>query len=205
MASIARLIEVRMRHAPGSFHPDCSMSSTDPASPWFRDGLSFTCTRCGSCCTGAPGYVWVDRDEIAQLASHRGEAIEEFTSRHVRRVGDRLSLIEKPGGDCIFWDRQAGCTVYPARPDPVPDLAILARECRIPRGLGGSHTRLPRLGPGPMVQPRRNPGIRREGPSMNRPEIPTTEPSDSSRFRRDLQALYERSTGRWPRSGPPVA
>ena len=30
--------------------------------------------------------------------------------------GDRYSLIEKPGGDCIFWDKHAGCTVYPARP-----------------------------------------------------------------------------------------
>ena len=35
----------------------------------------------------------------------------------MRLVGDRFSLIEKPGGDCIFWDKQAGCTVYPARPD----------------------------------------------------------------------------------------
>ena len=34
----------------------------------------------------------------------------------MRRVGDRYSLIEKPGGDCIFWDKSAGCTVYPARP-----------------------------------------------------------------------------------------
>ena len=26
---------------------------------WYRDGLRFECTRCGACCTGAPGYVWV--------------------------------------------------------------------------------------------------------------------------------------------------
>ena len=38
--------------------------------PWYRDGLAFTCTRCGACCTGAPGYVWVDADEIAALAEH---------------------------------------------------------------------------------------------------------------------------------------
>ena len=30
------------------------------AEPWYRDGLRFECTRCGHCCTGAPGYVWVD-------------------------------------------------------------------------------------------------------------------------------------------------
>jgi Fe-S-cluster containining protein len=84
--------------------------------PWFADGLRFECTRCGACCTGAPGYVWVKRDEIDRLAEHRGETVEEFSRKYVRRVGNRYSLIERPGGDCIFWDRAAGCTVYPARP-----------------------------------------------------------------------------------------
>jgi Fe-S-cluster containining protein len=92
------------------------MSSAEPETPWYRDGLSFTCTRCGACCTGAPGYVWVSPEEIAELAAFRGTSAAEFSKRFVRRVGKRYSLIEKPGGDCIFWDRQAGCTVYAARP-----------------------------------------------------------------------------------------
>jgi Fe-S-cluster containining protein len=92
------------------------MSGSGSSGPWYRDGLSFTCTRCGACCTGAPGYVWVDGPEIDRLAASRGESPEEFSRAFVRRVGDRLSLIEKPGGDCVFWDRSAGCTVYEARP-----------------------------------------------------------------------------------------
>lgn len=84
--------------------------------PWYRDGLAFECTRCGACCTGAPGYVWVGPAEIAALAEHLGISIDDFSRRHVRQVGTRYSLIERPNGDCIFWDRSAGCTVYPARP-----------------------------------------------------------------------------------------
>jgi uncharacterized protein len=84
--------------------------------PWYREGLAFSCTRCGACCTGAPGYVWVSHEEIAQLAEFLGESIDEFSASFVRRVGDRYSLIERPGGDCIFWDGKAGCTVYAARP-----------------------------------------------------------------------------------------
>jgi Fe-S-cluster containining protein len=84
--------------------------------PWYRDGLAFTCTRCGACCTGAPGYVWVTVAEMTRLAEHRGESLDEFTTRFVRKVGRRYSLIERPGGDCIFWDATAGCTVYEARP-----------------------------------------------------------------------------------------
>lgn len=93
------------------------MSVPQGKSPWYRDGLAFSCTRCGACCTGAPGYVWVTAEEIERLAAFRGEALEQFSARFVRLVGQRYSLIEKPGGDCIFWDKERGCTVYPARPD----------------------------------------------------------------------------------------
>jgi Fe-S-cluster containining protein len=92
------------------------MSVPKKSSPWYREGLAFSCTRCGACCTGAPGYVWVSDEEIERIAEFRGETVEQFAARFVRRVGDSYSLIEKPGGDCIFWDRTAGCTVYPARP-----------------------------------------------------------------------------------------
>ena len=82
--------------------------------PWYREGLSFSCTRCGDCCTGAPGYVWVEPTEIEALAKHLGLSVDSFGERYLRKVGRRYSLIEKPGGDCVFFDK--GCSVYPARP-----------------------------------------------------------------------------------------
>ncbi len=82
--------------------------------PWYREGLSFSCTRCGDCCTGAPGYVWVEQEEIEELAKFLGLSPGKFGERYLRKVGRRYSLLEKPGGDCIFFDK--GCTVYPARP-----------------------------------------------------------------------------------------
>ena len=45
------------------------MSTPDPEPTWYQDGLAFECTRCGACCTGAPGYVWVNDEEIARLAA----------------------------------------------------------------------------------------------------------------------------------------
>ena len=88
--------------------------------PWYQDGLRFQCTRCGACCTGAPGYVWVNDEEIAAIAAHRGESVRETTELHTRPVGKRRSLREKANGDCVFYDRSAGCTIYPDRP----------RQCR---------------------------------------------------------------------------
>jgi len=82
--------------------------------PWYREGLEFTCTQCGDCCTGKPGYVWVTRKEVEALASFLKLSSDEFRRRYVRQVGRRYSLVEKSNSDCIFYDK--GCTVYPARP-----------------------------------------------------------------------------------------
>ena len=84
------------------------------ARDWHQDGLRFSCTQCGECCTGAPGYVWVTRAEVARLAAHLELSVEDFGARYLRRVGSRVSLREEPNGDCVFY--RQGCTVYPARP-----------------------------------------------------------------------------------------
>lgn len=83
---------------------------------WYSDGLSFECTRCGHCCTGAPGFVWVGDEEIQRLATFLGDPLDDFGRKYLRIVGGAISLIERPGGDCIFWDKSQGCTVYEARP-----------------------------------------------------------------------------------------
>jgi Fe-S-cluster containining protein len=85
--------------------------------PWFHDGLRFTCTGCGNCCTGAPGFVWVREEDIERLAAHLGLDVDTFERRYVRRVGVRKSLIEYSDGDCVFFDPQnRNCSVYEARP-----------------------------------------------------------------------------------------
>lgn len=89
--------------------------------PWYADGLRFACTQCGHCCTGTPGFVWVNDAEIAALAEHRGEPVDEVRGLYTRNEGGtRRSLKEKANGDCVFYDRAAGCTVYAVRP----------RQCR---------------------------------------------------------------------------
>ena len=85
--------------------------------PWFKNGLRFQCTQCGDCCTGAPGYVWVNKEEIEALARRLGTSVADFERKYVRQVGIRKSLIEYENGDCVFFDPQARkCTVYEARP-----------------------------------------------------------------------------------------
>src|SRR5215212_569654 len=107
----------------------------DANAPWYADGLSFTCTQCGNCCTGGPGYVWISDVEIQRLADYLKLSYDETVSRHCRRVGRRISLCEHrtPAGlyDCNFLKeidaerevegqrvryKKRICTIYPVRP-----------------------------------------------------------------------------------------
>jgi len=86
-------------------------------SPWYRDGLRFTCTGCGQCCSGEPGYVWVTNEEISALAESLAMAVTDFEAAFIRAVGRRKSLIEMPNGDCVFLDVQTRrCKLYKVRP-----------------------------------------------------------------------------------------
>ena len=92
-----------------------------PDLPWYHHGLRFECTGCGNCCTGEPGYVWVNDAEIAELAQAVHMDKTPFEAKYVRRVGAHASLIELANGDCIFFDALTRrCTLYQARP----------RQCR---------------------------------------------------------------------------
>lgn len=83
---------------------------------WYRDGLQFTCTQCGKCCTGEPGFVWVTDEEVAALAKVRGEPVRDFLAVYTRMARGRRTLREKANGDCVFYEAGKGCTVYKVRP-----------------------------------------------------------------------------------------
>jgi len=93
---------------------------------WYKDGLKFTCTQCGNCCTGSPGYVWITREERQAAADLLGLTLVDFTKHYARRLGTKYSLKERTARDnwdCVFLESQNGlrrCSIYTARP----------RQCR---------------------------------------------------------------------------
>jgi Fe-S-cluster containining protein len=88
---------------------------------WYKDGLRFGCLRCGGCCSGFSGTVRVTDDEISTLARRLDLPEAAFRNSYTRSVGGGvISLIEKENKDCIFFDKEQGCTVYEDRP----------RQCR---------------------------------------------------------------------------
>lgn len=95
------------------------MSDETSVQPWYQAGLRFTCTGCGACCTGT-GRVWLNEDEIINMAQALHTPVEDFVTDHIERVEGRWALSENPqSGACIFLSH-GRCQVYHARP----------RQCR---------------------------------------------------------------------------
>ena len=85
-----------------------------PVHPWYEKGLRFSCARCGGCCRGTPGVVWVTVEEVAEVARFIGMEEARVWVKFLRRVGGRLALRELANGDCVFF--REGCEIYPTRP-----------------------------------------------------------------------------------------
>ena len=102
---------------------------------WYASGLRFTCTQCGNCCTGGPGYVWISVEEVVRLARHLKLSPEQVVERYCRKIDGKFSLRERRNArgeyDCVFLKEQKQqrtegdetivytkrvCTIYEARP-----------------------------------------------------------------------------------------
>jgi hypothetical protein len=120
--------------------------------PWYHEGLRFQCLGCGRCCTGDPGYVWVENEEIAALAQALAMDPAEFEDAFVRPVGERRSLVEMPNGDCIFFDGQTRrCRVYGARPLQCRTWPFWESNVQSPRTWRQACRMCPGSGQGPVV------------------------------------------------------
>lgn len=94
----------------------------DPATG--QAGLRFSCTMCGNCCSGPPGYVSFTVEEAEAMAARIGVTFERFMDEYTHDTPAGRSLREVAGAhglDCVFLDRttmpgKAICGVYEDRP-----------------------------------------------------------------------------------------
>lgn len=121
------------------------------ADNWYHEGLRFRCTRCGNCCTGPPGFVWVNEEEVAAFAKFRGESNRQTKALYTRLVDGDRSLKEKANGDCVFYDRQAGCTIYPVRPRQCRTWPFWESNLATPEAWGKTCTVCPGAGKGDLI------------------------------------------------------
>ena len=119
--------------------------------PWYQDGLRFECTRCGKCCSGFPGFVWINDDELQAIAEFRGESREEVIGLYARYVNGKRSLREKLNHDCVFYDSADGCTNYPVRPRQCRTWPFWESSVVTPEAWEETQGRCPGAGHGPLI------------------------------------------------------
>ena len=119
--------------------------------PWYQDGLRFECTRCGKCCSGFPGYVWVNEEEVQAIATFRDEPLEEVIGLYTRMVNGQRSLRDNLKDDCIFYDPGQGCTIYPVRPRQCRTWPFWESNVRSPKSWERTQTACPGAGQGELI------------------------------------------------------
>ena len=100
-----------------------SLRSSSLEGKWYAQGVRFSCTQCGNCCTGPPGFVWYSEDEGRAMAMELGVSDAEFKRRYTKKIGGRRSLDERLVEglyDCVFLERHEDgrrtCSIYAVRP-----------------------------------------------------------------------------------------
>ena len=141
--------------------------------PWFSKGLKFTCTQCGNCCTGGPGFVWISDVEIQRLAEFLKLTTAEVLKKYCRKVGGRWSLKERktPEGlyDCVFLTggeaepaakgrelsadapvpvTPRGCAIYSVRPLQCRTWPFWESNLAVPEAWERAASRCPGMGEG---------------------------------------------------------
>ena len=82
---------------------------------FFDEGLRFECQRCGACCTGEPGTIYVGPDEILPIAEFLQISAADFIGHYLYPFRDSYSIREHADGRCFCYAN--GCTIYPVRPN----------------------------------------------------------------------------------------
>ncbi len=119
---------------------------------WYHEGLRFECTACGGCCTGAPGYIWVNKAEIEAMAAALGMEPTEFRRKFVRKVGIRRSLVEHDNGECVLFNSQTrGCKLYDCRPRQCKSWPFWPSNLRSQRAWQMTADECPGCNCGPLV------------------------------------------------------
>lgn len=86
--------------------------------PWYKEGLKFSCTGCGKCCTGPSGFVFVTEEEMQGMANELQISLDLFKRKYTRKRNNQYALTERKNGDeyaCVFL-KDKKCLVYQNRP-----------------------------------------------------------------------------------------
>lgn len=135
--------------------------SNSPSNEWYDQGLRFSCTMCGNCCSGPPGYVWYSPQEELAMAQRLNVDVPTFRQRYAHQIQGDWSLNEKMtkhGYDCVFLvrdkDGRGSCGIYEDRPKQCRTWPFWPDNLKSPRAWKQAGSRCPGMTAGNTGQGR---------------------------------------------------
>lgn len=115
---------------------------------FFDNGIRFQCQRCGACCTGEPGTIYVEQSEIPRIAHFTGIPLHDIIEKFLYPFRDSYSIREDQEGRCFFYNN--GCTIYPVRPNQCRSFPFWLENLRSEKEWRWVSDRCPGIGRGKL-------------------------------------------------------
>ncbi|MFW6054367.1 MAG: YkgJ family cysteine cluster protein [Thermodesulfobacteriota bacterium] len=115
---------------------------------FFDQGLRFECQRCGACCTGEPGTVYVAPGEVGPIAAHLGMGQAALVRDLLYPFRDSYSIKEDARGNCLLYSD--GCRIYPVRPVQCRTWPFWFKNLRSRYAWKQAASQCPGIGKGPV-------------------------------------------------------
>ncbi len=97
---------------------------------WYKDGLQFTCTRCGKCCRDRedPTFVFLEEDDVQRLSECLSLSPKQVLQRYCTWNEEDGYVLNRKPGSCVFYDGRA-CSGFgvPAR-GTMPALLLMNQD-----------------------------------------------------------------------------
>ena len=117
--------------------------------PYFFDqGLCFQCQLCGACCIGEPGFIFVDKNEVVQIAEYLSQQTSCFIDDCFYPFRTGYSIREHADGRCLFYEDR--CTIYPVRPTQCKTFPFWFENLRSPKKWRRVTRECPGIDKGPL-------------------------------------------------------
>lgn len=120
---------------------------------FFDQGIRFECQQCGACCTGDPGIIHVDKEEIVRIAEYNSVSVPDFMDTYLYPLTGGYSIREHSDGRCFFY--QNGCTIYPVRPEQCKTFPFWFENLRSIKNWSRISQQCPGIGCGPLYSKER--------------------------------------------------
>lgn len=122
-----------------------------PLPSLYKNGLRFSCTGCGNCCSNHGEYnaVYLTKQDVSLISNFLKLSKNQFQKKFTRGKNEEIQLKDREN-TCIFLNEKRQCEIYPVRPLQCRTFPFWPENLN-PRTWKSLHKNCPGIGQGPII------------------------------------------------------